>query len=217
MPKLLAAALALPEPQRVFASKLPPEDQVTFLTLGPAERESALKAADDADPVVYTTKRGVAIRKSASVLELTLAKQGDEQAELLAKQAQELEVEKAARERVQVEKRATDLIPLIGKSLAERIAIVKAVDGITDEAVRNGAIEALKGANAAFTMLGKSIGAGDDPGPANKTPHEAWDVGLADFAKSKNIVNKYDAIVPFLKTDQGKALKKALDAQRPVA
>ena len=85
-------------------------------------------------------------------------------------------------------------------------------------ALRTGVMEALKGANEAFRLLGVPRGTdGGGAPPENKSPRAAWDTGLADFAKSKNIANPLDAIVPFLKTEQGKTLKHALDAHRPTA
>jgi hypothetical protein len=210
--KMLATALVLPDAHRFHVAKLAPEDQVAFLGMSPADQDSAVKASDAADPEVYKTTSGLSIRKSHGAIAEQMARQADATAAELAKQAQQLETEKAARASVQLEKRATDLIPLIGKSLAERVAILKAVDAIADEATRTGALEALKGANAAFQMLGKSIGAGDDGGPVHKTPIESWNDGLAAFAKSKNIANPLDAIGAFLKTAEGKAAKTALDA-----
>ncbi|TMQ06614.1 MAG: hypothetical protein E6J91_37500 [Deltaproteobacteria bacterium] len=215
--KMLAAALALPEPQRLHVAKLGPEDQAAFLGMSPADQDNAVKAAEAADPEVYKTAAGISIRKSHGPLAEQMARQADTTAAELAKQAQQLAIEKAERARVTLEKRASDLIPLIGASLAERVAIIKAVDGIADEGTRNGALEALKGANEAFRLLGVPRGAGGDSVPENKSPRKAWEDGLADFAKSKNIANPLDAIVPFLKTAQGQTLSKALDAQRPLA
>jgi hypothetical protein len=213
--KMLATALVLPEPHRLHVAKLGPDDQMAFLAMPPADQDSAIKAAEAADPEVYKTTSGLSIRKSHGPVAEQMARQADATSVELAKQAQQLEIEKAERARVQLEKRATELIPLIGKSLAERVAVLKAVDAITDEATRNGAIETLKAANAAFQMLGKAIGAGDDGGPVHKTPIEAWNDGLATFAKSKNVANPLDAIGAFLKTPEGKAAKAALDtAQR---
>jgi hypothetical protein len=215
--KMLATALALPEPHRLHVAKLGPEDQAAFLGLSPADQDSAVKAAEAADPEVYKTAAGISIRKSHGPLAEQMARQADTTAAELAKQAQQLAIEKAERARVTLEKRASDLIPLIGASLAERVAIIKAVDGIAEEGTRNGALEALKGANEAFRLLGVPHGAGGDSVPENKSPRKAWDDGLAGFAKSKNIANPLDAIVPFLKTEQGQTLRKALDAQRPLA
>jgi len=210
--KMLATSLVLPEAHRFHVAKLSQEDQMAFLGMSPAEQDSAVKAADAADPEVYKTAAGLSIRKSHGAIAEQMARQADATAAELAKQAQQLEIEKAARASVQLEKRATDLIPLIGKSLAERVAILKAVDAIADEATRTGALEALKGANAAFQILGKSSGAGDDGGPVQKTPIESWNDGLAAFAKSKNVANPLDAIGAFLKTPEGKTAKAALDA-----
>src|SRR5213078_4993477 len=214
--KMLAAALALPEPQRLHVAKLGPEDQAAFLGMSPADQDNAVKAAEAADPEVYKTAAGISIRKSHGPLAEQMARQADTTAAELAKQAQQLAIEKAERARVTLEKRASDLIPLIGASLAERVAIIKAVDGIAEEGTRNGALEALKGANEAFRLLGVPHGAGGDSVPESKSPRKAWDDGLAGFAKSRNIANPLDAIVPFLKTEQGQTLRKALDAQRPL-
>jgi hypothetical protein len=64
------------------------------------------------------------------------------------------------------------------------VAIVRAVDGIADEAVRKEAHEALKAANAAMLSLTKAHGA--NPGtPPTDSPKAAFDAGLVGFAKAK--------------------------------
>lgn len=227
--KMLTAALALPEPHRQYVAKLSAEEQTVFLGLDAATRDAEVQKAIAADPEVYKTAAGQSIRRSAGALAAEIAKRADdrdaefakrfdEQAVEIAKQAEVIKAEQAARAQVVLEKRAAELIPLIGDSLPVRVELLKMADAVTDEALRGKVHLALKGANAAFAMLGKNIGTNDGgDGSAIKTPLQAWSDGLTAYAKTQNIANPLDATIPFLKTADGKALKQGLDALRPSA
>jgi hypothetical protein len=212
--KMLATALVLTEPQRLYIAKLAPLDVEAFLALDAAARDAAVKAAEAADPEVYKTAGGLSIRKSHGPVAEQLARQHDAQATQLATQAGELAVSKAKAEQVELEKRAGADLSHFAKGLHVRAAILKAIDGIADEAVRKEALEALRGANAALQTLGKPNGGDGGGDPVAKSALESWNEGLAAFAKAKAVANPLDAIAPFLKTVDGQALKKALDAQR---
>lgn len=183
--KMLALALALPETQRSHVAKLAPDDQIAFIALDHTGREGVVKSAQDADPVVHTTKSGLAIRKSAGEVAVMLAKQNDAHAEQLERQAGELAVSKAATEQVTLEKRAAADLSHFAKAITVRAAIVKAIDGIADEAVRKEAHEAIKGANAGLQLLGKAHGAGDEGGPHVDSPIAKFEAGRVAFAKAK--------------------------------
>ena len=218
--KMFAAALLLPEPQRLHVAKLAAEDvpgMQAFMSLDLAGREAATNAALAADPVLYTTKSGEQIRKSHGDAVKKQAERNDQLAAQNEALQAEVAVSKAKTEQVELEKRAAEVIPMIGKAADERVAILRGVSAIADEALRTRTIEALKGANAALVQLTKMIGSNGGGGPEAKNPRDAWEAGLAEFAKSKSIAEPLDAIVPFLKTEQGKALKGAMDAQRPNA
>lgn len=206
--KMLATALLLPEAQRTHVAKLAAEEPAAlqaFLSLDAASREDATNAALAADPVVYTTKTGGQIRKSHGEMAKSQAEQIDRQAEQIATQESVLAVAKARTEQAELEKRAVEIIPLIGKSAGARVAILKGVSAITDEALRTEAMEALKGANAAFAQLGKASGTDGGGEPTGNDPKSIFNAELAAFAKS---VSKTAAMATgdFIRTERGSEL-----------
>lgn len=207
--KLLATALLLPEAQRAHVAKLAPDDQAAFLALDGAGRDGVVKAARDADPVVYTTKAGLEIRKSAGDLAAELAKRADAQEEQLAKQAEQLAKAESSAALAGFEKRAGVDLSHFAKSLGARAAIVRAVDGIADEALRKEAHEALKGANAAMVSLGKSTGISEgEPSSTDDTPVAKFNAELAAFAKAGSKTPER-ATSDFLRTERGADLYAA--------
>lgn len=204
--KLLATALLLPEAQRQHVAKLATGEDVpgvqAFLALDSAGREDATNAALAADPVVYTTKGGAKIRKSHGELAKQQAEQIDRQAEQIESQNTAIAVAKARADQAEVEKRAAELIPLIGKSAAVRVAILKGASALADEALRNEVIEALKGANEAFKMLGVPHGTTQGGEPVANGPVEKFNAELATFAKSKN-KSPMAATADFIRTQEG--------------
>jgi len=189
--KMLSLALLLPEPQRLHVAKLAPDDQVAFLGLDATARDTACKAAEAMDPIVHTTKSGLAIRKSAGDIAVILAKQADAQADQLTAQAAELAISKSATEQVTLEKRAAADLSHFAKAIGVRAAIVKAVDGISDESIRKEAHEAIKGANAAMQLLGKAHGANDGSVHDANAPDVALRAAVEKF-QSDNKLPSYE-------------------------
>ena len=123
------------------------------------EEEEAKKNA--ADPVVYTTKAGLEIRKSDGATVLALAKQSDADREEVATVKAENSALKKGNENAAFEKRArTELAHLPG-TVAQRAQMLKAIEeGIEDEDDRAAALNALKANNrsmaTAFVLKGAS-------------------------------------------------------------
>jgi hypothetical protein len=142
----------LTDAQKEFANDLAEgEERDAFVTKSDEERQRLVEKAQEADPVAYTCIDGTEIRKSAGDLVIRLAKQADEA-------TRELAVEKAARADELLAKRAeSELENLPGDDVA-KMALLRAVDTITDESVRGAVGEILKAANergsAAFRTLG---------------------------------------------------------------
>jgi len=146
----LAKKLAeLNDAQRAYRKKLAEPEASAFLAKDAAGRQAAVDAearkSAEADPILYTspiTKRDY--RKSAGEEVIELAKRADA-AETLAKQKDELAAEAS------FEKRADSHLAKFQGELKVRAAIVKAIDGIPDEATRKAAHESLAAANAAMS------------------------------------------------------------------
>ncbi len=145
----------LNDAQRVHFNGLNADGQTSFLGKSADERQSVVNAeiakqAGD-DPIVYTCDDGTAIHKSAGQLVSKLAKDADESRRELAK-------ERSVNKQRDFEKRAGDTLGSYPGSLATRAALVKAVDGIENEDLReNVGLAVIAGNNAlngAFTTTG---------------------------------------------------------------
>lgn len=203
--KMLVASLALTEPMRLHVAKLAPTSVDEFLSLDSAGRDAAVAAALAADPEVYKTASGVVIRKSDGAVAKMLAEQADANATIVKAQAEEIAKARALTEQVTLEKRASTELSHFAKGVAVSAAILKALDGIADEAVRKDALEAVKGANFALATLGKPIGAPDGAEPKTDDPKAQLDeLAKAHAAKTNAPFAKaYDDV---LQTAEGGAL-----------
>ncbi len=178
--KQLATALALAvmtDVQKAHRASLSGPDADAFDALTPAQRSAAVDVAKVADPVIYTRPNGTEIRKSQGQVVADALKEADE-AMAIAKG------ERAARETVELHKRADTQIKHFAKSVGVRAAILKAVDGIADEKTRTEAQEALAGADAACAELAKSQGVNPGGDATGTEPVAKFNAGLAAFAKA---------------------------------
>ena len=111
------------------------DDRDLFMKKTAPERARAVsehaEALEKADPVMHTRPDGTEIRKSAGEVTIAAVKEADEANEKLAK--------------ADLEKRASEILgdTVTGTPEVQQ-ALVKAVDGITDETLRDGAIAILK-------------------------------------------------------------------------
>lgn len=196
--QLAKAYGALTDAQKAYAADLPEGDERNaFIQKSDAEREAIVEKATAEDPVVYTRLDGTELRKSAGDLVIQLAKDADES-------KRELLAEKAARSQDRLQKRAdSELANLPGESVA-KVALLRAVEGISDEAVRKQVDGLLKAANergsAAFEQLGtaaKSADIGDAEAKLDELAHKRANENGEDFHK---------AYAEVLGTPEGRAL-----------
>lgn len=171
-----------------------------------AEIDAIAKAAEVADPVVYTATDGTKIRKSDGAAMLSLTKRAD-----AADKRAEVAEEKASS--ADLRKRADDELAYLPGTLDERTAMLKAVDSIEDEDERKAALKALKAGNAAmqkaFSTGGTSAGMGEDDESSAQGRLDSLVKRHADDNKVSE-ARAYDAV---LKTAEGKALYAEMDQQ----
>lgn len=203
----------LSDAQRAHLATLSGDDATAFLAKGKAGRDAEVIAASTADAVLYKGVDGTEYRRSGGQQLADMAKRLDEATALSKAQA-------ARADQVELEKRAGTDLSAFGKSLGARAAILKAVDGVADEALRKEALEALKGANEAMVELGKARGYGSsEAGAAGDSPEAAYYAGRDEFAKTQKLdmstdIAKAQASAAFQKTATGRALYVAItDAQ----
>jgi hypothetical protein len=199
---MLGLLVALPTEQRDHVAKLAPTALETFLGKSATDRAAEVAAAIAADPVEYTTKSGVPLRRSHGQLAIEQAKQIDAMGEELAKS-------KADGALARLEKRAGDEIPFLKGETAVKVAVLRALDGIADEKIRGEAVAMLKGANVAMAELAKATGA--NPGNATdnvESPIAKFNEKLAEFAKTANKAPAH-ATADFIRTSEGANLYAA--------
>jgi hypothetical protein len=163
------------------------------------------KAADDADPVLFTTSKGLKIRKSAGSVILALAKDADEQRD----RADTAEREASASG---FTKRAESELSHLPGTIDERAAILKAVDGIKDETHRNSALAALKAGDAAMAGAFKSKGSTEGATDAD-SPEAKLDALAKGYVAKNSGVSEAAAYVKVLETDEGKELYREIHSQ----
>lgn len=201
------AIAALNDVEKVHFNGLSDEAKTAFLAKSAdgrkAEVDAVSKAAADSDPVVYKTRKGTEIRKSAGETLLAIAKDADEQAKLnedLAKKNAENDLRK----------RAGELLPNLPGAIDTRMEILRSVDSIQDVEKRKAAMESLSAQNAAMAGVTKTIGSAGGASGADRD--DAPTAKLDKLAKKHSEDNKvtyakaYDAV---LKTKEGAELYAA--------
>jgi hypothetical protein len=149
----------------------------SFLKLSTIERAEKVRAASEANPVVYTSPiSGEAFRKSDDPRLVAMAKRADEQSQALA-------LEKAAREDEQFAKRADAELKNMPGDQKVKVELLKVVEGIKDQPTRDGAKALLKAGNDALSKAFETRGT--TSGGDGKSAHEK----LEGIAKSLRVQN----------------------------
>lgn len=162
---LLVKVAALPAAEKAHYDGLDEDAREHFMGLDDAHRAQtvadAQKAKADADPVVYKADDGSEYRKSDDPRLVAMAKSRDED------RKEHIRLRKAQEDADLTKRADTDLKNLPG-DLAVRKALLKAVDGIEDETVRQGAHDALKAHNARMGGALREVGFGGAPAVIEK-------------------------------------------------
>lgn len=192
-----AEALAgLTDVEKAHYNSLPEGDRDAFLKLDADGRKAEVEKAKADDPVIYKTLDGTEFRKSDDPRMITMAKRADE-----AEKREKAEIEK--RETLELTKRAEVELANLPGDVPVKIAVLKAVDSITDEDTRKKANEMLKAHNKAHRPAFAKFGTtqnndiGDVTGRLDAMAKKYAEDRKVPFAKA------YDEV---LKTDEGKAL-----------
>lgn len=190
----------LTDMQKAHFEGLKEDEQDEFLAKSADEREEIVKklakAAQDDNPVVYTTAEGIELRKSAGDVMIAMAKQNDVNAKRNDKLQKKLD-------QTALEKRAETELANVPGTIEERAGMLKAVDAIEDESVRKAAMKILKSKNDsmahAFNTEGHGgipkSGSGEDDLDQLAKKHQEANSGMS-YEKA------YDAV---LKTPEGAA------------
>jgi hypothetical protein len=197
----LEAVTSLTAPQRAHFDGLDEAGRSAFLAKSAGERDADLEraaaAAAQADPVVYKADDGTEFRKSDDPRLVSLAKRGDEDrrarkvAEQLASDAQ-------------YEKRVAAEIPHVAGSVSTRVAMLRAIDSIEDEAVRKEATEALHAQNAQMATAFEEHGVRREP--AAVSAEAQLDQLAEEVGKAQPTLTPEQAYAKAIETPAGRAL-----------
>lgn len=169
--------------------------QAEFMKMDTDARKGVLAKAEDANPVVYTSTDGEEFRKNDDPRMVRLAKQADED-----RKARHEEI--AKRETLELTKRAEDELGNLPGDTDAKVSLLKAVNGIKDEAHRKTINELLK---AADTNLAKSFETRGTGEPAVGSAEERLESLAKAHAKEKDL-SFAKAYAEVLETDEGKRL-----------
>ena len=157
---------------------LSPPDQEDFLSKSVADREVAMRASMESDPVMYTTSDGIELRKSAGDVAISLAKRNDE----LSKAVAELN---AVRVTEQLVKRAESDLAHMPGGVEHRVSLLRAVDGIGDKDTRQSVLEILRANNDRMAKAFEQSGVTGIPSPSADSPEGRLDLMVEKLRKSK--------------------------------
>ena len=183
------------------------DDAEAFLSKSNAERESAVKAALEDDKPIWTGEvTKVAVRKRDGELALQLAKQNEANAAALAKR--EAEIEKA-----DVRKCAAEVLGGAPGDDATHDSIIAALRKGCDAEQLEKALATLKGLKAA-SRVGKAAPGASGGAPEPGDALDAFNAGVKSYAEKHKIADEGEALVKYLGTSEGQALKRAYDQTR---
>lgn len=148
------AVATMNDAERTHYETLGNDAQVEFLAKSFDERNSILVEKASGNSIVYTAVDGTEYRKNDDSRLVTLAKQNDEHR---AQLQQSLDIQK----NMEFQKRAESELASLPGSIETHVAILKAIDNISDEDTRVKALDVLKANNAkmseAFQVVGSSV------------------------------------------------------------
>lgn len=202
------AVLKLNPEHRAHFEGLDTEAQDSFLAKSDSERDVTVKAAQDADAVIYKSEvDGTEYRKSDDQRLVEMAKRED-------KRERELSKERAIRKQAEFEKRAGEELKNLAGDNFVKGAILRAIEeGIEDDAVRKQALEAIKakdaGLGVAFDELGTSAGS-DEGGIVGEAAEKQLDALAKDYQSKNPELTAEQAYAKVTQTAKGRELQLAM-------
>lgn len=185
----------LSDPEKAHYATLDDNGQADFLKMDEGARANVLEKVAADDPVIYTTDSGEEFKKSDDARLVAMAKQGDEDRKLA-------KAEREKRVSLELTKRAEDELSHLPGEAPAKVALLKAIDGITDESHRTAIGEMLKAADDTASPAFDTRGTTDI---AKGDAEEKLDVMAKAHAKEHSVpfAKAYDEV---LKTDEGQRL-----------
>ena len=193
--------------QRAHFDALADTDRDSFLAKSHKDRNADIQAAIDADEVIYKTTSGQEIRKSDGPRAAEFAKRADENEKAMKEGLGEIAKAREAAQTATLAKRAGAEIGFLKGTEADKVALLRAIDGIADEETKKRVTEMVKGASeitkSYTTFTGVHVG---PDGAAVQTALQKFDAGVKEFSKGKTGKTPEQLTVDFLRTPEGAEL-----------
>lgn len=196
---------ALNDAEKAHYADLDSKEQTAFLKMDADGRKAVLSKIQEADPVVYTDSEGNDYRKSDDPRTVSSAKRADK-AEKIAKE------ERDKREDQELEKRAGAELDNLPGDLDVKKALLKAVNGIKDEKIREGVDALIKAGNSGLKDAFKRRGAqgeGEDLGL-----NDEYEKLAQEYAKENEVSIEIARADVLTATQKGRELAKRMEDER---
>lgn len=185
--------LELTEVQKSFYLGLSATDKDAFLEKSAEDKDKDVDMAKSANPVIYKSASGTEYLKSDDPRLVVMAKERDDDRAELAKS------QKEAKEAGYAKRAATEFSSLPGDS-STHIAVLKALDTIKDDTVRQASFDMLKAKNtsmsSALSTVGHSVVGGDNGDQRiAKSAEDELETKTKEYMKKENMTQDkyYDA------------------------
>jgi len=203
------AVAALSEPQRAhYGSLKGDEAKAAFLSKADGDRQKEIDDLRKGDPVLYKALDGAEFRASDGDRMISIAKRADDNARRLA-------LSEAQRSQESLAKRADTELDHCPGTVEVRSALLKAVDGIGDEATRTGVLEILKAGNTAMATTSKPRGIRATPAGGGESANAELDRLAKAYMEKNPKVNYYDAYAVVSEANPA-LLKRAIAEPDPI-
>lgn len=203
----LTKLVVLSDSHRSFAKSLSDNERDAFVSKTHTERDAIVKAA-----IEYTSVDGTVFYKGEDPRLIKMAKSNDDMAKSL------IASESIAKAAVIAKLAAEEMSAMAGEP-AVQVAVMTAIESISDENVRKAAHEMIKGANLGLARLSKSTGTGGaiiktaaDMGNASpiQKADQALKTAVEAYQKANNLATYAEAFVAA--TEKDAATRAAYDA-----
>lgn len=178
--------------------------QPSFLKLDADARQRELEKSQGDDPVTYTRTDGSVIRKSDGVQAERNARENDE----LRK---DLDAERSSRRNETFEKRASDELGNLKGKQPAKVALLKAIDGLSDEDKRE-VSEMLASANSTLAKVFEEVGTRSGEVVVGKSEAEAKLDELARKRAESGKETFAKAYYEIIRTPEGRELYREVRA-----
>ena len=189
--------------EKALYAELDSKEKTAFLKLDADGRKAEVEKTISEDPVIYTDTAGNEYRKSDDQRIVSSAKRADA-AEKIAKD------EREKREDLDLAKRAEKELDNLPGEEAVKTALLKAVDGIEDEKIREGVTALIKAGNSGLEEAFKKVGA---TGEAENDLNAEYEKLSEEYAKEKEVDLVIAKAEVLTDTDKGRDLAKRMEAE----